>query len=611
MMRVLGVKSSSNRALIYSFSGSPPSDELHWIDKDSDPEILLCVKSNSSTITHEWNANNLPIMPSFAASEDGNLSIVDIGSKNSHLPKTGSDGDQQTALTKLRVADLILQQYCCAGITGLKELSFPFAAVIFDRESGRLILARDPYGQVPLVYRKQGDRIAISTRIKDLQHVFDESCSLNPSGLASFALLGHLADPLTTYREIRSVPAGCAIAFSADGVQREHLFASLPQVILQQPSKHSVPPDELHEITSIGRTAVLNSLQRHVEDRPNPALLLSSGLDSAVLLGLMREIFPDRPIDAITLCFDHLTGTELDESKGAQILAKHYGARHHLVRIADENFRQSLPQILQTMDRPSIDGVNAWFAARALRDLGFNHAISGLGGDELFATYSTFSKVPATIRLASLSRINPKLGRCLRKTGEKLLPFLNRKYPKALSLLELGQTYAVAYLAHRGLFMPHELAGFLGEEVARQGLAELGDLAFIDPAPKETSASPLRRVALLESTNYLRDQLLGDHFHAFRAFNIELHTPFVDWRLLQTVAPHLDHFNKGRGRVIKGALVQDRLPDQILARKRSGFAVPMSVLHPGKFPTSNGHASRLFAAQVLAQLRGQTVELAA
>ena len=136
---------------------------------------------------------------------------------------------------------------------------------------------------------------------------------------------------------------------------------------------------------------------------------------------------------------------------------------------SEAEFEADLPRIFAAMDQPTIDGVNTWFASKAARERGLKVVLSGLGGDELFGGYPSFRDLPLVgERLAltqptawSWARIPSRLWADGAIHGPTNL--------KAAGLLEYGGSYPGAYLLRRGLFMPWELPGLLGEELTQRG----------------------------------------------------------------------------------------------------------------------------------------------
>ncbi len=279
-------------------------------------------------------------------------------------------------------------------------------------------------------------------------------------------------------------------------------------------------------------------------------------------------------ITTVTLAFSEYRGRPDDEAPLAARTAARYGTRHVTRAVDEAEFRADLPAILAAMDQPSIDGLNTWFVAKAAREQGLKVALSGLGGDELFGGYPSFTDLPRWTRwLGPLTRV-PGLGRRVRQTAVRL-PGLDRHLsPKALSLLEYGGTYPGAYLLRRGLFLPWELPALMGADRARAGLERLQPLAHIAAALTPDPGTPFGRVATLEASLYLRNQLLRDADWAGMAHSLEIRTPLVDYHLLRDLAPYLPGL-RGRGKQLLAASPSQPLPADLVQRPKTGFQTPI------------------------------------
>ena len=119
-------------------------------------------------------------------------------------------------------------------------------------------------------------------------------------------------------------------------------------------------------------------------------------------------------------------------------MARRYGVDHHVRSVAAAEFAEDLDAIFDAMDQPSVDGINTWFVSKACREMGLKVALSGLGGDELLAGYSTFRSVPRMFhRAGPLTRI-PGAAKAARMLIRTFAPRLARRNPKALGVLDHG-----------------------------------------------------------------------------------------------------------------------------------------------------------------------------
>jgi asparagine synthase (glutamine-hydrolysing) len=137
-----------------------------------------------------------------------------------------------------------------------------------------------------------------------------------------------------------------------------------------------------------------------------------------------------------------------------------------------------------------------------------------------------------------------------------------------------GGSYAGAYLVKRGRFLASELPGVLGEDLAREGLERLDLLHLIERAVTPDPGNPYARVAALESSLYLRNQLLRDMDWASMAHSLEVRVPLVDAHLLRKIAPVLVT-RRERGKQILANAPRPPLPDPVRARRKTGFTLPI------------------------------------
>jgi asparagine synthase (glutamine-hydrolysing) len=506
--------------------------------------------------------------------------------------------------------EVLLHLYAEKGEAMVRDLRGMFAFAIWDRESRSLLLARDPYGIKPLYYADDGATFRFASQVKALLAGGALSLEPDPAGQVGFALFGHVPEPFTAYRDIRALPAGTTLAVDASGPREPRRYHSIAQVYSDAEAKAGGEPGPEEALASI-REALLDSVRHHlIADVPVGAFL-SAGVDSSALVGLMRDAGQD-DIQTVTLAFEEFRGSREDEAPLAESVARRYGTRHTTRVVTAAEFVGELPQIFQAMDQPSIDGVNTWFVSKAAHELGLKVAVSGLGGDELFGGYPSFRDIPRWVSRLGLPASLPLLGKGARRilagTG------LGRMFasPKAAGMLEYGGAFAGAYLLRRGLFMPWELEQALDKETVRQGLAALQPLAMIEAAMTPAPASGFAKVAALESSLFMRNQLLRDTDWASMAHSLEVRAPLVDATLLERIAPLTSR--AAPGAFPKAALASAprlSLPQGVLERAKTGFGVPTGswlsrvVDATAQDPTarktiaSKGEASRAWSRIVL------------
>src|SRR5690606_25373195 len=247
------------------------------------------------------------------------------------------------------------------------------------------------------------------------------------------------------------------------------------------------------------------SVRHHLVADVDVGVFLSSGLDSTTLAALAAEA--GGTLRTVTLGFAEYRDTHDDEVPLAEAVAHRYGAEHETVWIGRSDFRDAFDHLTASMDQPTTDGVNSYFVSRAARQAGLKVALSGLGGDELFGGYPSFTEIPRLVALLGPIPAAAALGRGFRVVAAPVL----RRFtsPKYAGVLEYGTDYGGAYLLRRGFFMPWELPAVLDPDLVREGWAELQTRARLG-ATVELIETPRLKVTALESAWYMRNQLLRD-----------------------------------------------------------------------------------------------------
>jgi asparagine synthase (glutamine-hydrolysing) len=465
--------------------------------------------------------------------------------------------------------EVLLHLYAHRGIEMVRDLRGMFAFALWDARERVLVLARDPYGIKPLYYSDDGRTCRFASQVKTLLATGAVAQDIDPAGQVGFYLFGSLPEPFTTWRAIRSVPSGATLVIDRNGAGKPRLYHSIAQTYCTAERDRG----PVREPQAIARDALLDSVRSHlVADVPVGAFL-SAGIDSGALVGLMRDAGAQK-ITTVTVGFDEFRGLPQDETVLAAEVARLYGTEHKTRIVSRAEFEADLPRIVAAMDQPSIDGINTWFVAKAARELGLKVAVSGLGGDELLGGYPSFRTLPRLVRSMALPSRLPLPRTLLRRMSARLAGRLGI-HPKAAGLLDYGGTYAGAYLLQRGLFMPWELNGVLDPEVVAQGLERLQPLAMIEAAIDPKPSTPFARIAALESSLYMRNQLLRDTDWASMAHSLEVRVPLVDSVLLDRLAPLTA---AAGGRALKHLLADAPvrpLPAAVTNRRKTGFSTPV------------------------------------
>lgn len=481
----------------------------------------------------------------------------------------------------------------------LDQVRGMYAFAIWDGRKRCLFLARDPFGIKPLYYSDDGQTIRVASLVGALRQSRQIDTSVDPAGHVAFFLWGSVPDPYTLYRGISALPAGHTMSIFEGGERRTRSFCFIPDILRAAEAEVDHHTISVADSRDLLYQALRDSTEHHLVADVPVGIFLSAGLDSSTITGLASE--SHRNIRTVTLGFAEYRGTEDDETQFAEVIAREYGTNHQTLWIARKDFEAETENLFKAMDRPSIDGVNTYFVSLAAKRTGLKVALSGLGGDELFAGYPSFHDVPRLVGTVRHMPILGRLGRMLRVVSSEML----RRFtsPKYSGIFEYGSSYPAAYLLRRSLFMPWELPEILDPDIVREGWRRLGTLAQLGHVCDSLDSARLK-VSALELCWYMRHQLLRDADWSGMAHSLEIRVPLVDVDLLRVVAPLLASDAPPTKRDMARAPTSP-LPNSVLNRPKTGFSVPVRewLIRNPKFDRLSGsnRGLRGWAKQVYAR----------
>jgi asparagine synthase (glutamine-hydrolysing) len=410
-------------------------------------------------------------------------------------------------------------------------------------------------------------------------------------------MLGSVPEPHTWYREVRALPAGHFAWIKEGRVATPRRWSDIGEA-WRSAEPVRLPVAEIRERV---RSALRESVARHLVADVPVGVFLSGGIGSRALAGLMVEAGA-RQLEGVTIACDEFAGSHQDEAPVAARIAAHYGIRHHVRRVTREEFHADLPRILDAMDQPSIDGINTWYASKAVAERGLKVVVSGVGGDELFQGYSSFRRLPRMVAARRAMAWVPgsallaqwAASRQARRTGIDRW----RHAP------EWANSIAGAWWLSRSIHSPGELVGLMGAEAAHEALREFDAEQYV--AGMSGVLPSDRRLALgqIESTTYLRNQLLRDSDWASMDHSVELRTPLVDAHLLHQLGPLLAAFARFPNKDLLAAAPTVPLPREVTLRPKTGFGIPVGrwLTPVGAPKTGAALDSRAWAKEVAAAM---------
>lgn len=464
--------------------------------------------------------------------------------------------------------EVLLNMYLEYGDQMFEQLQGMYAIVIWDPRKKAVVLARDPYGIKPLYYALNEERLLVASQVQAIVRCQKQNPSISSAGIVGFYLIGSVPEPHTIIEGILTVPPGHTLTFSREGKSAKKCFFSVAEVF-QQSIHCDQKLSQQEAIDRIG-SALRRSIQSHLVSDVPIGLFLSAGIDSCAILAHMTETTPPETITTMTLRFDEFSGQNRDESVLAEEFAGAKGTNHVTSTLTNRDFVDTLPRFFEAMDQPTTDGLNTWLVSNVAKQQGLKVALSGLGGDELFAGYPSFTQIPLWVSLTSKFAGWRSFSRSVRKTTFPLFSLLG--VPKAASLLEYGGSFNSAYLLKRSIFLPWELPDILPSETVADGLKKLQNTTH----SCSDHPVPYNEVAALESTIYMKNQLLRDSDWAGMAHSLEIRVPFVDTNLLSECARVVSSSSPKHAKEYVARYEHGRIPESIFTRKKTGFDTPIA-----------------------------------
>ena len=454
------------------------------------------------------------------------------------------------------------------GEPGFSKLRGMYAFALWDGLKQELWLARDPYGVKPLYVSERQGVIWFASQARALANCVPIDTRRDAAALVGFYLWGHVPEPFSWWAGIRMFPPG--------HVQRIRLgstpaapraFAWVQDAFTKRP-RRPLCSEELREL-------VLDSVRHHMVADVPVGVFLSSGIDSNVIAGLAAEL--GTRLNTITLAFDEYAGSPDDEAPLAEAAARALRSDHITVRIGRFEFEELLDGFFESMDQPTIDGLNTYLISRAAASQKLKVALSGLGGDELFGGYPSFRQIPNLLKWGRRIPFAKPVGHAIEAVMRTMpVPGLP---PKTAGLLSHSGDIASGYLLRRALHVKNELDLLLDESWLKEGLEQLSTIKAISQtveALHRASVSVHAQVAAIESCWYMRNQLLRDTDWSSMAHGLEVRVPFVDATLLERLGPAVASDRPPNKRDL--AACAPRLSQAILGRDKTGFNTPVASL---------------------------------
>lgn len=484
--------------------------------------------------------------------------------------------------------EVVLRLYEKYGDDFLKRMRGMFALAIYDKRRGpgreRLLIARDHLGIKPLLFAGDAGNFIFASELKALLASNLVSPEIDIEALHGLLAYGSVLQPSTILAGVRMLLPGHRLIIDSGILTIERFW--------------TLGTNRLPEVSLLGYKEQVKLLREYLEDAVRAHMVsdvpvgafLSGGIDSTILVALMSQI-SSRKVKTFSVGFGN-EGEEIDETDDAARAANFLGTEHYRVLVTGREVRDKILNIAGALDQPSVDGVNSYFVAAAAAGK-VKVAISGTGGDELFAGYPWFSAIAQASQALKhrdpWSLVKRLVSRVAAVDSLDGIPgeFGAGALSRIRAFADLLEYYARQYQ----IFGPYRAKQLLVPELSEKiiGIPRAHDrIAASDELPE---ASPICRVSALCLRGYTQNQLLRDIDAVSMRHSLEVRVPFID-KILTDLALALPDETKlstdfdrnistaycytGAKRILIDS-VRDLLPSDLDLRPKRGFAMPFNA----------------------------------
>ncbi len=444
--------------------------------------------------------------------------------------------------------EVLLHAYRYYGKDCLTRLRGMFAFALFDKQKGKLFIARDRFGIKPLFYSFSGGRFVFASEVTPIVTSGMVPKVVSAESLDDYFLYGGIQQPRTIYKDVFALmPA----SYMELDVKTLKYSTGVYYSYITEARKLNYGSLSYAEAVQLVRNKLEEATRYHLVADVEVGAFLSGGIDSTAVVALMSK-YASKPIRTFSVGFASKTEVE-DETGIARQSAEFLRSNHTDVIVSESQVPGFFENFTTSLDQPSVDGFNTYIvSAAAARDV--KVVLSGLGGDEIFAGYSHFERILQDIgKTPNLIQKLQQYVHGIRPTRFTADVAHYGRHPFEATVTQRGQ---LAYAIKRGLL----------RKPAKRVL----------PLP-ENDLSVLQYVSQAELDHYLLNTLLRDSDVMSMAHGLECRPVLLDHVLVETALALPDEYKirNGMKKAIFVDAVKDLIPAQVYQRKKSGFEMPL------------------------------------
>ena len=500
---------------------------------------------------------------------DGRIGVIFNGEIYNHL-------ELRTELTRNGFVfssdhsdtEVLLHGYRQWGTRLPEQLNGMWAFALWDRDKQRLFISRDRFGKKPLYYTRQDHTFAFASELTSLIRHRRVTATLSISNLKKYFAYGFIPSPGSLFKGLHKLPGGSNLLYDhRQGTVETWRYWEFTIEPFTRIPKH---PEEQwgEQIRQLLRAAVKRRLMADVP----LGVLLSGGLDSSAITAVAAQLVDREQLKTFTIGFQE---PSFDESPFAAGVARRYGTDHHQQTVSVEAIREHLPDLAHRLDEPFGDSsILPTYALCRMARRRVTVALSGEGGDELFAGYDPFRALgPAQLYAAVMPRpVHPAV-----RSAAALLPVTHRYMAPGFRI----QRFLRGLSHPPPLWNPVWLGPLEPDEIEELFLEPTDVEAVYSEAiacwERSTTGNPVDRSLEFYTRLYLQDNILVKADRAGMMNSLEVRSPFLDIELVNFVRriPSDWKLRRGQTKYILKKALEPLLPRLLIRRRKQGFAAPV------------------------------------
>lgn len=458
-------------------------------------------------------------------------------------------------------SEVVLAAYIQWGADFLQKLNGMFALSIWDKKDRRLFVARDRLGIKPFYYFQDQTHFIFASEIRALLASQRVPKKINRFAIVDFLSYYTTHAPHTIVENVRQLMPG------AYGVWENGQFKETIYWDIANQQKEGAVGADYGAIKAEVKTKLFEAVERRLLSDVPLGAFLSGGIDSSAIVAIMSEL-RDQAANTFSVVFEE---KKYDESTYSSLIAQKYKTNHTAILLKPSDFLAELPEALRAMDSPTGDGVNTYVVSKVTKQAGITVALSGLGGDELFAGYPVFQQYPSLYQKQWLWSFPTSLRQGLAQVLKKV--FYNNKIDRFAELLSApGKEISEVYPIFRKAMIGQEIAA-LGNSLPE----EFNAVARIVAQQKANKQDLplLSKISIAEIASYTQNVILKDTDQMSMSQALEVRVPFFDHELVEYALQIPDRYKSTA--YPKKLLVESLgalLPEEVVHRKKMGFSFP-------------------------------------